>query len=206
MSRAPSKAAELVGQICRAVSRRKPHWVAVVLFEMYMDETGTHEQAPVVGAAAYLARSEQWENFTLCWTGILQDPRFDVKVFHATDYETFHGEFEGWPVEEKVALGKRLFPLLPTNTWIGIGNAVVSQDWNDALQGHDELRVMLGAPYLGCFQRIIDRLLLNFRLNPPDDQIAIFCEDNDFKGEITKIWDNWFKKVDTQKRLVACNT
>ena len=36
-----------------------------------MDETGTHESAPVVGAAAYLARSEQWEAFTAAWTGVL---------------------------------------------------------------------------------------------------------------------------------------
>jgi hypothetical protein len=60
-----------VGRLGRAISPRKPHWVAAVLFEMYMDETGTHESAPVVGAAAYLARSEQWEAFTAAWTGVL---------------------------------------------------------------------------------------------------------------------------------------
>jgi len=34
--------------------------VAVMLFEAYMDETGTHEKAPVTGVV-YLARSDQWE-------------------------------------------------------------------------------------------------------------------------------------------------
>lgn len=151
MNLAPNKAAGLVGQMCRAISRRKPHWVAAVLFEAYMDETGMHEGAPVVGAAIYLARSEQWENFTNCWSTALQDPRFDVKCFHATDYETFNGEFRNWTVTKKIELGKCLFPLLPANTWIGFGNAIVSQDWDDALQGHDELRALLGPPLFGLF-------------------------------------------------------
>jgi hypothetical protein len=47
MNRVPMSG-QMVGRLCRAISPRKPHWVAAVLFEMYMDETGTHESAPVV--------------------------------------------------------------------------------------------------------------------------------------------------------------
>lgn len=197
----PDKAAELVRQLCRAVSPRKPHWVVVVLFEMYMDETGTHEQAPVTGAAAYLARSDQWENFTLHWTTALQ--KFGIEVFHATDYENSKGEFLGWKPPKKLALAKCLFPLLPSNTWIGIGNAIVNQDWESALVGHKELKAQLGSPYLGCFQRIIDRLLMNFKSHSPEDQIAVLVECNDFTEGINKIWVDWLKRQDTQNRLVS---
>lgn len=61
----------------------------------------------------------------------------------------------------------------------------------------------LAPPYLGCFHRVIERLLMAFEPHPPEDQIALFCEDNDFKGEIGKIWDYWLKKRDSQNRLVS---
>jgi hypothetical protein len=191
----------LVGKVFRRISRRQPHWVAVVLFEMYMDETGMHENARVTGASAYLARTEQWEFFEIAAKALYD--QFGIEGFHATDYETFQGEFKDWDLGKKAAFAKCFFPLLSANTWIGIGNAVVNEDWENALDGHDELRKLLGEPYLGCFQRIIDRLLISFQLHPPDDRIAVFCEDNDFKGAISEIWDNWFKRIDTQKRLVS---
>jgi Protein of unknown function (DUF3800) len=201
----------LTYQLCRAATARKPpHWAVVfetLTFEAYFDETGPREQdALVTGAAFYVANAEQWFNFEQAWSAVLQRPEFDLRFFHATDYANSKDQFQGWDNAKKLALAKCLFPiLLPPNTWIGHGYGIVNRDWADAIKGHDRLRALMGKPFMLCVQRLMEILLQYFRPLPSDHRVAVFFEDNDFKGEITKLWDNWLKPHDPQDRLISLN-
>jgi len=200
----------LTWQLCRAATARKPpHWTVgfeTLTFEAYFDETGPKEDAPVTGAAFYVANAEQWFEFEQGWSGVLGKPEFDVKIFHATDYANSWGEFKGWDNDKKLALAKCLFPiLLPPNTWIGFGYGVVNQDWAEAIKGHDRLKSRMGKPYMLCVQRLMEILIQYFSPLPVDHRVAVFFEDNDYKSEITALWDNWLKKHDPQGRLISLN-
>lgn len=199
-----SREESVTWQLCKAATaRRAPYWAMV--FETYIDETGVHEGAPVTGVAAYIATGEQWFQFEQAWLGVLRKPEFNVEAFHATDYENGWGEFKGWDATKKVSFAKCLFPVLAANTWVGQGYAVVNQDWDDALQGHDLLRSLMGTPYMGCVQRVLEILLELFRPMPMDHRIAVFFENNDSSGDILRLWNNWLKKHDPQDRLITVN-
>jgi hypothetical protein len=174
------------------------HWTMII--QAYMDETGIHDGAPITAVAGYLASEEMWRKFSEEWTAVLRE--FGVRVFHATDYENFKGGFKGWTLEKKVRFAECLFPILPANTWIGLGYAVVNQDYEDALQGHERLKAMLSSPYMLCFQGIIERLARPFQGNPTRDRLAFFFENNDFEREAFLCWD-WLKRQTFGEKLVS---
>ena len=76
----------------------------VVVFKVFMDESGTHSAAPVVVVSAYMARPRTWEAFTRKWN-VAKRP---IKVFHSVECNSFKNEFEGWEKEPRDALVKGL--------------------------------------------------------------------------------------------------
>src|ERR1700688_3545008 len=51
----------------------------VAVFDVYMDESGTHDEAPVIVVAAYIGRSETWCDWTSKWITTIHP----IKVYHA---------------------------------------------------------------------------------------------------------------------------
>lgn len=64
----------------------------VVVIEVYMDESGTHEGSQVLTVSAVWAPKEIWSAWTYDWI-LAKAP---ISIFHAVDCHNRSGEFKGW--------------------------------------------------------------------------------------------------------------
>jgi hypothetical protein len=62
----------------------------VAVLKAYMDESGVHDNSPVLTVAAYLGRPLVWQKWTRRWN-VTKRP---IKVFRATDAANLRGEFQ----------------------------------------------------------------------------------------------------------------
>ena len=60
----------------------------------YLDESGTHQGAPVVVVGCYVSTVEQWSRFDAEWAAHLE--RHSLPFFHMTDFVARQGAYRGW--------------------------------------------------------------------------------------------------------------
>src|SRR5580704_9911803 len=91
-----------IRELCVALEHRWKPERPFLLFTAYFDESDTHSRTPNIIMAAFLANARQWELFE---RRLRQLQRRDVfTVFHATDFRSRNGEFQGWGDEKCATL------------------------------------------------------------------------------------------------------
>jgi hypothetical protein len=170
-------------ELSRAILAANDGLIAV--FKVYIDESGIHEGSPVVTVAAYLARPKQWAAFTSEWLRAIKP----IKVYHAADAASCHGEFEGWTPERVADLAKRALPIIPKYTANAVAAAIQMDDYNAALQDKPHLKSLLGTPYGACLQWVLTILLRAKFEYGNREQIAFFHEQNDYKMDAMTVYD-----------------
>lgn len=63
-------------------------------FSARLDETDTHEGAPVSVIGGAVATIEQWDNLEAAWSRLLLSSKVDT--FHYQEFEARKGDFSGW--------------------------------------------------------------------------------------------------------------
>jgi hypothetical protein len=170
-----------------------------LIIRTYLDETGTHDGAPVTAVAAYFAKAQQSKMFTRRWLGVLRD--FGLTGFHMYDFTQRVRAFEGWTTDQQRQLAERLFPLIPAHTEFGVSVAMVKSDMDEIYKEYPNIRRGLGRPYTCCFQWLISLVISHVTLPYPGWRLGCIHEDNDFKREAVEAWD-WVKaERDIAKRL-----
>ena len=101
-------------ELSRAVLGGKRGYATVI--RIYMDESGTHDNSPIVTVSAYAARPKQWATFTKEWNA----KKKPIKVFHATECQNLYGEFKDWTEDKCIELVKKLLPVIAKHIPIGI--------------------------------------------------------------------------------------
>src|SRR5262245_35687996 len=96
---------ELAGIIFPPPAREK-----MVMLAAYFDENGTHADSRATAVGGFLATTNQWQKFEKAWAAALQ--RAGVGLYHATDLETFRGEFLGWDPPKKIRLQTELISII----------------------------------------------------------------------------------------------
>jgi hypothetical protein len=118
-----------------------------MVLKVYMDESGVHDDSPVVTVAAYVAAPRKWKEWIKRWE-VAKRP---INVFHATDAQNLRGEFDGWTEEKRDELVKRCLPVIAEADFPGIVIGIHLDEYRKALAGRDDLKVLVGAPYSACF-------------------------------------------------------
>jgi Protein of unknown function (DUF3800) len=188
------KAAQRVGELSRAVLADYDGVIAVL--KTYMDESGTHDESPVVTVGAYIARPEEWKNWTRDWNRQkrrVPPARKPIKVFHAVDCANREGEFEGWTRPERDAFVIDLLPVLPRYSLVGCAIGIHMQSFNDAMKSHPELKEMFGTPYTACFQWVVQTVVNMLDAYGSDQRIGFFHECNDYTQEAVMAFE-WVRK------------
>jgi hypothetical protein len=172
-----------------------------LLIQGYMDETGIHDGAAITGVAAYFSNAQTWKHFTRRWLHVLRDFDLNETDFHMIDYTGRQNAFKGWSTGDQLALGKKLFPLIPRHTRFGVSIAIHNIEFEELFKTYPNIKRGLGRPYTCCFQWLIT--LVAAHLPQPDPAWRIGCihEDNDYKGEAIEAWDWVKKKEDIGSRL-----
>ena len=86
-----------------------------IVLKIFMDETGTHDDATMVAVGGYISQPKHWRAWTKDWDAQkrkVPSGRRPIKVFHSTDCANFRGEFEGWEKERRDQYGKDNMPEL----------------------------------------------------------------------------------------------
>jgi hypothetical protein len=65
-----------------------------VIISVYIDESGTHENGPLMTMAGYIARLGQWHHFDAKWGKMLREN--GLSYFHATEIWHGSGDWRGW--------------------------------------------------------------------------------------------------------------
>lgn len=164
----------------------------VVVFEVYLDESGTHDGSPVITVAAYLARPDQWAAFTQEWVQAISP----AQVYHATDAANCRGEFDGWTPDQVAEVAKKALPLIPKHTLSAFAIGIHMDDYRVALKDKPEVRKALGEPYGCCLQWLLSNILRAKAEAGNRERIAFVHEENDYGMEahtvyqyLRGIWD-----------------
>jgi hypothetical protein len=141
-----------------------------------MDESGTHDGSPVVTVGSYVASPKQWRLWTRDWNAT----KAPIQTFRSTDCEGYHGEFEGWDKPKRDAYVARLLPVIPRFRLTGLVLGINLNDYHAAFSGRDDVRKLLGTPYMSCFHWAVSDIL---ERHPNNRRIAFVHENNDYQGE-----------------------
>lgn len=152
---------------------------AVIVIRVFMDESGTHDHSPVVTVGAYAADPKQWAAWTTKWN-IAKRP---IKVFHAADCANSEGEFKGWDDDRRNPLVIRLLTILREARFLGIMIGINMVEFEKAMEGHDNLRVLFPSAYGACFHWVVQTLLTAQHDSGNREMLAFIHEVNAFKGE-----------------------
>jgi hypothetical protein len=127
----------------------------VVVLKVYMDESGVHDNSPVLTVAAYLARPSDWRKWTRRWNATKKP----IKVCHATDAANLHGEFEGWTEERVAELAAKLCAVTTEADFPGIVIGIHMDEFRKAIAARPDLKPVFPTPYVACFQWIVQAIL-----------------------------------------------
>ena len=115
------------------------------MLKAYFDRSELGEPAPVMAVSGYLSSDEEWAKFEPAWRQVLD--RFDVEMFHMTEFECRLRSFESWTNETRTDLLGQLIDLVSRHTMVGIGAGILVKDYVD-LPGQEQK--LLGHPYAMC--------------------------------------------------------
>jgi hypothetical protein len=155
---------------------------SIAVLKVYMDESGVHDDSPVVAVSAYIARPKAWRAWTKDWN----QQKAPIKVFHATDCANYHGEFEGWDKERRDTYVSALLPVICNHGMPGLVIAVQMDDFRAAMKGRSDLLDIFGTPYGACFQWTISTLMHIANERGHGERMAFVHEVNDYKEECLK--------------------
>src|SRR5271169_1061412 len=124
-----------------------------------MDESGVHDGSSVITVGAYVGRPGQWQDWTKRWNAAKRP----IRVVHAVDCQNLTGEFKGWEAPARDELVKRLLPVIADTDIPGVIVGVQMHEFEKAIKGRDDLRLIFGTPYAACFQWVV-QIIMNFAL------------------------------------------
>ena len=148
------------------------------MIKVYVDESGTHDDADVVTVAAYAGRPKAWREWSREW----KKAKHPIKVFHAVDAANRLGEFVGWSPEERTEVVKKLLPVIMGNKIFGVVIALNKKEFQKATEGKEELLKALGNPYTSCFHWLVQSIL---ELSKPSkkETLKFVHENNSYEKE-----------------------
>jgi hypothetical protein len=161
----------------------------IMVLKVYMDESGIHDNSPVVTVAAYIGRPRDWQNWTKRWN----TAKRPIKVYHATDAQALHGEFEGWSEPGRDEVVKRILPVIAEANLPGMVIGIQMDEFRKAFSGRPELIEMFGTPYGACFQWLIQSLMYARSKFGSIERYAFVHECNDYQREALEAF-NYVKK------------
>lgn len=156
--------------------------------EVYLDESGTHDQSPVVSVSAVWATRDEWVDWTVEWLKA-QAP---IKFHHSVDCHNRSGEFRGWDQGERDKYVKRILSVIRDRNICGHFACIDVAEISRLLMARYEIQVtpreMIRGYYFICLSWAI-RSACDVLLREGWKEITFIHEDNDFLDEATRAFN-----------------
>jgi hypothetical protein len=99
----------------------------MIVLVCYLDDSGTHKQAPFVTIAGYVAFLEAWEAFEKQALPYLHEN--NVACLHAKDFYSTNGDFENWKVDQKANFLDGLYKLFRPRVQMGVSMSCLKSQY-----------------------------------------------------------------------------
>lgn len=144
------------GSLAMALKHRWDPEALFVKFTAYIDESGTHADAPVTVMAGHIAKVGRWQAFDRDWQKMLK--REGITHTHAKDIVQGNKEFRGWSTDRREALIQRASKIIRKHTIVGFVASFSNDDYEKHyVAGERTRKFPLDTKYGLCF-----RLCLQF--------------------------------------------
>jgi len=170
----------------------------LAVLNLYLDESGVHDDSPVLTIGGYLGRPEQWADFTTTWNEILTSipaslGKTPLRTYHATDAQALRGEFADWTCEERDALAIPLIAAIADSKMPGVIFGLHLHDYNAAMEAHPDLKAMMQEPYGTVFNWTVGTLMNISNDHGNTEPLAVIHEQNSYRALALEQFD-WMKK------------
>lgn len=175
---------------------------AVFVLKMYLDESGTHDDSPVIVVAGYIARPSHWGRWTTDWNRA----KGRIRVFHSAQCNQFKGEFEGWSRDGRDNLVKGLIKVIADHEMVGVAVGMDLDAFVQAVSGYPKVVALFQEPYGACFQWLLMTTLIHLNRYEPGRPLALVHEVNDYKQIALNAFEwakNWSKEAGLSNELVS---
>lgn len=151
------------------------------LYNVYLDESGTHEASGAVAVAGFISNTSKWEAFSLEWKSALDE--WQIPAFHMADYESRHGYFESWDDQQRKERLNHLLEIIVRHTFLSIAYVIRKRQFDDILS--DKAKELCGDAYglasIACWNNLIP-------LVKKVDGYIDYTMDNGSKGRGVLAW------------------
>jgi len=108
-------------------------------FKAYFDESGSDKQSPIIVVGGAIGEIQNWLNISKWWKFVLDE--FNVKAFHASEYNTKEGEFSGWSDEKRRSFLNQLLQVIDEGNINAIAVIMEKNDYERALKKYPSLKI-----------------------------------------------------------------
>ena len=169
----------------------------LLLLRAYLDDSGTHANAPAVVIGGLLGKTENWEMLEQEWRAKLAAPLPDkppLKAFHLSHLLGTYGEFKHYTPAERDWLRRDFREIILGAGLYQLSCVVSRADWDELVIS--PYRENMGSAEQACFTGFIQRSLNMIRkLNVPNLKIAYIYD----QGRKTPKFDNLMQIAEDEK-------
>jgi hypothetical protein len=171
--------------------------------EVYMDESGTHDDSALVCVAGYVFSKPQAIAFGHQWqmeVKPLLPP--GAEVFHANDCIGRYGKFSVLSRPQSEGIVDAMVRVVKNTMTFGAVAAFKQADYKEEIKREPKLRDFVGSAYSLCAMRCIE--LVNQRFEEEHctgEAQFIFEAGNEYAGEISHFLSNAFRNPELRNRF-----
>jgi hypothetical protein len=159
---------------------RAERWRRLILVvEAYIDDSGSGDP-PVFLLAGFVARAEQWAEFSERWLEALRGPP-KLEYFKMKEAAALEGQFKGWKEEGRDARVVRLIDIIKDHVLVAVSSAVFHRDYSEVIS--DKLSKETDPPYWLIYHSVME-LVYRWELA------------NGIREKVNFIFDEQFKQSD----------
>lgn len=103
--------------------------VPIMVMTAYFDESGTHDEAPMMVVGGYVATARQWASFNIMLKELMDDA--GVKKLHAKDFRNRNEDFKKLPYESYVNFNSGFLKIIDDNLPYGIFAVLNKNEYSD---------------------------------------------------------------------------
>jgi hypothetical protein len=169
---------------------------AVPLVEAYFDESGSHDDSPVLCVAGYIMEAEEAKRFGSEWRAVLEP--HGLSAFHMVDCAHGNEEFADIPKPTRIEIATQCIALVNRYAWAGLGASISAAEYAELMPEHPNLG--------GAYNFLLWNCLFGVRhwldVTKWEHDVAYFFEaGHKHQGEANRIMDLAFRDPAARAQL-----
>lgn len=152
----------------------RPAARVVLVFQCYLDDSGTSRDEPVLSMSGFVGRLDAWAQIEPSVDAAMNT--YGVPVFHAKDFQDTKGHFKGWKLVKKRSFANEIFGHARGSLHHGISFAMRKNAFKRRKQETGRIPSM--SAYCACFSALLVKLINGFEFSDEivRDGMSIFVE------------------------------